>query len=79
MEVQVNGTHERLKQRFSMLLEWIYSASLEMPTDLHDVSALYFLAYEFKVFDLLTRCEHELINKIGATNVIDVLLVFFPH
>jgi hypothetical protein len=62
-----------------MLLEWIYSASVDMPTDLQDVAALYFLAYEFKVFDLLTRCEHELINKIGATSVIDVLLVFFPH
>ena len=74
---QVKG--ENVRPMFALMLEWIYSASLEIPPSVQEVADLYFLSYEFKVFDLLTRCEHELINRISPKSVIDVLLVFFPR
>ena len=45
-----------------------------MPEDLLEVIELYFMAYDFQVLDLMQRCENELINKISAQNVTDILL-----
>ena len=80
LDVQVKDVKgANVRPMFALMLEWIYAASFEIPTTVQEVSDLYFLAYEFKVFDLLTRCEHELINRITPKNVIDILLVFFPR
>lgn len=37
------------------------------------------MAYDFQVMDLMIRCEHELINKINASNVTDLLVQLFPN
>ena len=79
INVNVTSVQGNLRPMVTLLLEWIYSASLDIPILVEDLSPLYFLAYEFKVFDLLTRCEHVLINRINPKNVIDILSVFFPE
>lgn len=79
LDVTITSIQGNLRPMVTLLLEWIYSASLEIPLLVEDLSPLYFLAYEFKVFDLLTRCEHVLMNKINAKNVIEILSVFFPE
>jgi len=63
---------------FELMLTWIYSASVQMPEDIFKVSELFFLAYDFQIPDLMSRCENEVINKITSVNVTDVLLLFFP-
>ena len=50
-----------------------------MPEDLLAVIELYFMAYDFQVLDLMQRCENELINKISAQNVTDILIKLHPH
>ena len=50
-----------------------------MPEDLLAVIELYFMAYDFQVSDLMQRCENELINKISAQNVTDILIKLHPH
>lgn len=79
LDVTITSIQGNLRPMVTLLLEWIYSASLEIPLLVEDLSPLYFLACEFKVFDLLTRCEHVLMNKINAKNVIEILSVFFPE
>lgn len=49
-----------------------------MPTDIFQVSDLFFLAFDFQVLDLMTRCENEIINKLNSTSVVQILLRFYP-
>lgn len=37
------------------------------------------MAYDFQVMDLMQRCENELVNRITASNVTDLLIRLFPH
>lgn len=60
-------------------LNWIYSASISMPDDIFKIIGLYFLAYDYQVVDLMDRCENELVNRICATNVTELLVLMFPH
>lgn len=64
---------------FEILLIWLYSTTIVMPEDIFKVSELFFMAYDFQVLDLMGRCAHELINKINASNVADLLVLLFPH
>jgi hypothetical protein len=60
-------------------LNWIYSASITMPEDIFKIIELYFLAYDYQVVDLMDRCENELVNRISAVNVTELLVLMFPH
>ncbi len=50
-----------------------------MPDDVFKVIELYFFAYDFQVVDLMDRCENELVNRVSAANVTDLLVLLFPH
>jgi len=63
---------------FELLVRWLYSSSVVMPNDIFQVSDLFFLAFDFQVLDLMTRCENEIINKLNSTNVVQILLRFYP-
>ena len=63
---------------FELLLRWLYSASVGIPQNVFDITQLFFIAHEFQVMDLMSRCEHEIINRINSTNVTDILLLFHP-
>ena len=63
---------------FELLLSWLYSASVGIPQNVFDITQLFFIAHEFQVMDLMTRCEHEIINRINSINVIEILLLFHP-
>ena len=63
---------------FELLVRWLYSSSVVMPNDIFQVSDLLFLAFDFQVLDLMTRCENEIINKLNSTNVVQILLRFYP-
>ena len=63
---------------FELLVRWLYSSSVVMPNDIFQVSDIFFLAFDFQVLDLMTRCENEIINKLNSTNVVQILLRFYP-
>jgi len=65
-------------QLFELLVRWLYSSSVIMPNDIFQVSDLFFLAFDFQVIDLMTRCENEIINKLNSINVVQILLRFYP-
>lgn len=60
---------------FGLMLRWLYSASIEIPSNIFEVVQLFFIAHEFKILDLMSRCEHEIINKINSMNVVDLLVL----
>jgi len=55
----------------------MYSASVEMPADIMEVTELYFMAAEYYVTDLISRCQSEILNNITSSNVTDLLVKFF--
>ena len=63
---------------FELLLRWLYSASVEVPQNVFEITQLFFIAHEYQVMDLMSRCEHEIINRINSINVTDILLLFHP-
>ena len=63
---------------FELLLRWLYSASVEIPQNVFEITQLFFIAHEYQVMDLMSRCEHEIINRINSINVTDILLLFHP-
>ena len=63
---------------FELLLRWLYSASVEIPQNVFEITQLFFIAHEYQVVDLMSRCEHEIINRINSINVTDILLLFHP-
>ena len=60
------------------MLRWLYSASVEIPSNIFEVTQLFFIAHEYQILDLMTRCEHEVINKINSMNVVDLLVLLYP-
>ncbi len=60
------------------MLRWLYSASVEIPSNIFEVAQLFFIATEFQILDLMSRCEHEVINKINSLNVVDILVLLHP-
>lgn len=63
---------------FELMLRWLYSASVEIPQNIFEVCQLFFIAHRYQVLDLLSRCEHEIINKIDSLNVVDLLVMLHP-
>lgn len=63
---------------FELMLKWLYSSSVQMPSDIFQVAELFFLAYDFQVLDLMSRCENEIVNKLSSTNIVQILLRFYP-
>ncbi len=63
---------------FDSLLAWLYSTTVIMSEDVFKVAELFFMAYDFQVLDLMSRCEHEIINRINPSNVTDLLVLLFP-
>ena len=57
---------------------WLYSGEIEVPEEITETIDLYYLAQEFEVRDLMWRCEEEIILKISPSNVVDVLVRYFP-
>ena len=60
------------------MLRWLYSASVEIPSNIFEVTQLFFIAHEYQILDLMSRCEHEIINKINSLNVVDLLVLLQP-
>ena len=60
------------------MLRWLYSASVEIPANIFEVTQLFFIAHQFQILDLMSRCEHEVINKINSENVVDLLVLLHP-
>ena len=50
-----------------------------MPEEISKVLELFFLAYELKLVDLMSRCESELVNRISYSSVVDILIRLYPH
>lgn len=63
---------------FGVMLRWLYSASVEIPAEIFEVTQLFFIAHQYQVLDLMTRCEHEIMNKINSMNVVDLLVLLHP-
>ena len=63
---------------FELMLRWLYSASVEIPSNIFQVTQLFFIAHKYQVLDLMNRCEHEIINKINSINVVDLLVLLHP-
>ena len=63
---------------FGIMLRWLYSASVEIPYNIFEVTQLFFIAHEYQILDLMSRCEHEIINKINSLNVVDLLVLLQP-
>lgn len=63
---------------FELMLRWLYSASVEIPSNIFQVTQLFFIAHKYQVLDLMNRCEHEIINKINSLNVVDLLVLLHP-
>ena len=63
---------------FDLMLKWLYSASVEIPTNIFEVTQLFFIAHEYQLLDLMSRCEHEIINKITPLNAVDLLVLLQP-
>ena len=64
---------------FQTFLQWLYSANVTMPESIFEVVELFFMAYDFSSLDLMHRCENELVNRITATSVTDLLIKIFPQ
>ena len=60
------------------MLRWLYSASVEIPSNIFEVTQLFFIAHQYQILDLMSRCEHEIINKISSLNVVDLLVLLQP-
>ena len=60
------------------MLRWLYSASVEIPSNIFEVTQLFFIAHQYQILDLMSRCEHEIINKINSLNVVDLLVLLQP-
>lgn len=56
-----------------MLLEWIYSGDILLPTDMKEVIKLSELSEKFMVDDLTSRCQEDIINHVNVDNVVDIL------
>ena len=63
---------------FGIMLRWLYSASVEIPSNIFEVTQLFFIAHQYQILDLMSRCEHEIINKINSMNVVDLLVLLQP-
>ena len=63
---------------FGLMLRWLYSASVDIPSNIFEVAQLFFIAHEYQILDLMSRCEHEIINKINSENVVDLLVILQP-
>ena len=63
---------------FELMVRWLYSASVEIPSSIFEVTQLFFIAHNFQILDLMSRCEHEIINKIDSVNVVDLLVLLQP-
>ncbi|CDW74743.1 ankyrin repeat and fyve domain-containing protein 1 [Stylonychia lemnae] len=74
---EIKFPHKNIKS-FWRLLIWIYSGELDVPDDIIETIDLFYLAQEFQVIDLMWRCEEEIILKISPSNVVDVLVKYYP-
>lgn len=70
--------HEPSVHLFELMLRWLYSACVEIPSNIFEVTQLFFIAHNYQILDLMSRCEHEIINKINSMNVVDVLVLLHP-
>jgi speckle-type POZ protein len=59
---------------FEKLLQWIYSGNVVMPEKIEDVCELMIIADEYFLNDLKMRCEEDIISKLSAENLIDIMV-----
>ena len=56
-----------------LLLEWLYSGDIILPTEMDDVIRLSELSEVFMIDDLTNRWQEDIINRVNSDNVIDIL------
>jgi hypothetical protein len=56
-----------------LMLEWLYSGDINLPTVIKDVIRLSELSEVFMVDDLTNRCQEDIINHVNIDNVVSIL------
>ncbi|CAI2369459.1 unnamed protein product [Moneuplotes crassus] len=56
-----------------LLLEWIYSGDIILPTTMNEVIKLSELSEIFMIDDLTNRCQEDIINHVNVDNVVEIL------
>lgn len=70
------GEDEGRREAFISVIGFLYSGEIVFPKNPLDVVTLLQLAKEYKVEDLEEICEDEIVKKIDATNILEILLLF---
>lgn len=56
-----------------LMIEWLYSGDINLPTQMKDVIKLSELSEVFMVDDLTNRCQEDIINHVNIDNVVNIL------
>jgi hypothetical protein len=76
LDFRENVKGEKVEAAFLKMVHFIYSGELVFPEDPREVFRLIELANEYKIGDLQTMCEEDILYKIDEKNVKDLLFLF---
>lgn len=67
---------EGSKEAFSLMINFLYSGEIIFPKNPLDIINILKMAKQYQIEDLEELCEDEIIKKMEAHNILDILLVF---
>jgi len=73
--LNIEGIEPENEKLVVEIFKWIHTGNLELPEDIFKILELIKIANNWQLTELIEKCEEDIIGKLTAENVLDILIV----